>query len=115
MIAVIGNLIEPVYGPDFSASRFHINEDDDFSNLTILETVAGDEGMYHCAQIGYFNIQWSAWYLLFEGKNALFLPALLMLLLNKTWQVSLKNATVFVFVFFLKERPRRWPTGSSRG
>lgn len=72
MIAVIGKLVKPMYGANFSASRFQINEDEDFSNLTILETIAGDEGMYHCALMGYFNIWWSAFYLLFEGKNDFF-------------------------------------------
>lgn len=69
MIAVTGNLPKPVYGANFSASRFQINKGEDVSNLTILETIPGDEGMYHCALMGYFNIWWSTYYLLFEGKN----------------------------------------------
>lgn len=72
MVAMTGNLLEPEYGADFSASRFQINEDEDSSNLTVLETIAGDEGMYHCALMGYFSIWWSARYLLFEGKNDFF-------------------------------------------
>lgn len=72
MIAFTGDLLKPVYVADSSASRFQINEDNEFSNLTILETIEGDEQMYHCALIGYFNIQWSAFYLLFEGKNDFF-------------------------------------------
>lgn len=69
MVITFNNLVNPVYGADFSASRLQIKEDEGGFNLTILETISGDEGMYHCALVDYFSIRWSASYLLIEGKN----------------------------------------------
>lgn len=74
IVVVIASLLNPKYGPDFSASRFQIKEDEDVSNLTILETISGDQGMYHCGLMDYFSLKWSASYLLIEGKkNNMFL------------------------------------------
>uniref|UniRef100_A0A3Q4G9U9 Ig-like domain-containing protein n=1 Tax=Neolamprologus brichardi TaxID=32507 RepID=A0A3Q4G9U9_NEOBR len=38
----------PEYGPEFSDSRFNVNNDKNFSNLIILKTIQEDEGIYHC-------------------------------------------------------------------
>lgn len=70
MVVTFNNLVKPMYGAEFSASRMQIKEDEGGCNLTILETISGDEGMYHCALIDY--LWWSASYLLIEGKNDLF-------------------------------------------
>ncbi|XP_056899104.1 uncharacterized protein LOC130531226 [Takifugu flavidus] len=69
MVVTYNNLVKPMYGADFSASRLQIKEDEGGFNLTILETISGDEGMYHCALIDYFSIRWSASYLLIEGET----------------------------------------------
>lgn len=58
-----------MYGSDFFASRLQIKEDEDVSNLTILETISGDQGMYHCGLMDYLSVRWSASYLLIEGKG----------------------------------------------
>lgn len=73
MVVTFINLVKPLYGAEFSASRLQIKQDEGGCNLTILETISGDEGMYHCALIDYFSIRWSASYLLIEGKNDFFL------------------------------------------
>lgn len=69
MVVTFQKLVKPVYGAEFSASRLQIRADEVGCNLTILETISGDEGMYHCALIDYFSIKWSASYLLIEGKS----------------------------------------------
>uniref|UniRef100_I3KV95 Ig-like domain-containing protein n=1 Tax=Oreochromis niloticus TaxID=8128 RepID=I3KV95_ORENI len=45
------------FGPGFSSLRFRINNDANFSSLTILETVQEDEGHYHCV-----NTEWTSNY-----------------------------------------------------
>lgn len=72
MVVTFNNLVSPVFGADFSASRLQIKENEGGINLTILETISGDEGLYHCALVDYFSIRWSASYLLIEGKNDFF-------------------------------------------
>lgn len=74
MVVTFNNFVKPIFGADFSASRLQVKEDEGGFNLTILETISGDEGMYHCALIDYFSIRWSAFYLLIKGKNHFFLP-----------------------------------------
>lgn len=61
-----------MYGSDLSASRLQIKEDEDISNLAILETISGDQGMYHCGLMDYFSVRWSASDLLIEGKGFFF-------------------------------------------
>uniref|UniRef100_A0A3P8NL74 Ig-like domain-containing protein n=1 Tax=Astatotilapia calliptera TaxID=8154 RepID=A0A3P8NL74_ASTCA len=54
----------PEYGPEFSNSRFNVNNDKNFSNLMILKTIQEDEGIYHCGITEWINAEWSGTYLL---------------------------------------------------
>lgn len=101
MVVTFNNLVKPVYGADFSASRLQIKEDEGGFNLTILETISGDEGMYHCALVDYFSIRWSTSYLLIEGKNHFFF-CLCMSVLD-IFQKVVDNVVTFFF-FFSQER-----------
>ncbi|XP_027863902.1 uncharacterized protein LOC114138712 isoform X1 [Xiphophorus couchianus] len=57
------NLIKPIYGPEFSTSRFDVKNTNKMSNLTILKTVQQDEGMYHCIQTDMYGSTCSGTYL----------------------------------------------------
>lgn len=60
---------QPEYAPNFPASRFQVNSDDNLSNLTILRTRQEDEGMYHCAVSEWIiKTVWSGTYLLLKGN-----------------------------------------------
>uniref|UniRef100_A0A671Y0H6 Ig-like domain-containing protein n=1 Tax=Sparus aurata TaxID=8175 RepID=A0A671Y0H6_SPAAU len=60
---------QPEYAPEFPASRFQVNSNDNFSNLTILRTRQEDEGMYHCAVSEWIiKTVWSGTYLLLKGN-----------------------------------------------
>ncbi|XP_027132799.1 uncharacterized protein LOC113745455 [Larimichthys crocea] len=59
----------PVYGPDFSASRLEVKLNKNMSILTILKTKEEDEGMYHCAEVEWTKITWSATYLSLRGNT----------------------------------------------
>uniref|UniRef100_A0A8P4KFU3 Ig-like domain-containing protein n=1 Tax=Dicentrarchus labrax TaxID=13489 RepID=A0A8P4KFU3_DICLA len=61
--------INPVYGPEFSASRLDLNIHKNISKLTILRTIQEDEGMYHCALVDYAKITWSGTYLSITGNT----------------------------------------------
>uniref|UniRef100_A0A668SBS8 Ig-like domain-containing protein n=1 Tax=Oreochromis aureus TaxID=47969 RepID=A0A668SBS8_OREAU len=58
----------PEYGPEFSNSRFNLNNDNNFSNLIILKTIREDEGIYHCGITEWINAEWSGTYLLVKGN-----------------------------------------------
>nr|XP_024661594.1 uncharacterized protein LOC112436338 [Maylandia zebra] len=58
----------PEYGPEFSNSRFNVNNDKNFSNLMILKTIQEDEGIYHCGITEWINAEWSGTYLLVKGN-----------------------------------------------
>ncbi|XP_030252138.1 uncharacterized protein LOC115568718 isoform X2 [Sparus aurata] len=61
---------QPEYAPEFPASRFQVNSNDNFSNLTILRTRQEDEGMYHCAVSEWIiKTVWSGTYLLLKGNT----------------------------------------------
>ncbi|CAI5652839.1 unnamed protein product [Oreochromis niloticus] len=69
-LKLIVSLIQsPDFGPGFSSSRFRINNDANFSSLTILETVQEDEGHYHCVDTEWIGTTWSGTYLLVKGKT----------------------------------------------
>lgn len=70
MIAALQKHAKPLYGTHFSTSRVEVEEDIHMSNLTILRTIPEDEGMYHCAVMGWLDIFWSATYLMVKGKHA---------------------------------------------
>ncbi|CAI5652793.1 unnamed protein product [Oreochromis niloticus] len=59
----------PEYGPAFSQSRFNIDKDNNFSNVTILKTVQEDEGIYHCGLTEWIRTNWSGTYLFVKGNN----------------------------------------------
>ncbi|XP_073343648.1 uncharacterized protein [Pagrus major] len=59
----------PVYEPEFSASRLDLKVEKNISNLTILRTTEEDEGMYHCAVIYWNEIFWSGTYLSLKGNT----------------------------------------------
>lgn len=60
---------QPEYAPGFSNSRFQVNSDDNFCNLTILRTRRDDEGTYHCAVSEWIiKTVWSGTYLLLKGN-----------------------------------------------
>ncbi|MEQ2238171.1 hypothetical protein ILYODFUR_030536 [Ilyodon furcidens] len=50
LIVMQWKLMNPTYGPEFSASRLIVTNSKEMSNLTILKTLQQDGGMYHCAQ-----------------------------------------------------------------
>ncbi|XP_078116305.1 uncharacterized protein LOC144524135 isoform X4 [Sander vitreus] len=61
---------KPAYAPEFSESRLEMNNDNNFSNLTILRTIQEDEGMYHCASMEWLTSPvWSGTYLLIKGNS----------------------------------------------
>uniref|UniRef100_A0A3P9PGT5 Ig-like domain-containing protein n=1 Tax=Poecilia reticulata TaxID=8081 RepID=A0A3P9PGT5_POERE len=49
----------PNYGPAFSASKFSV------TNYSIQQ----DEGMYHCALIGWTESMWTGTYLMVKGRH----------------------------------------------
>uniref|UniRef100_A0A3P8RW49 Ig-like domain-containing protein n=1 Tax=Amphiprion percula TaxID=161767 RepID=A0A3P8RW49_AMPPE len=61
----------PQFAPEFSSSRWKVNSDDRFTNLTILTTIQEDEGIYHCAIFAFYGVEskWSGTYLIVKGNN----------------------------------------------
>ncbi|XP_040903640.1 uncharacterized protein LOC121188131 [Toxotes jaculatrix] len=55
--------------PEFSESRWKVNNAENCSNLTILSTIPEDEGMYHCELKEWINTKWSGTYLLVKGNS----------------------------------------------
>uniref|UniRef100_A0A3P9CNQ7 Ig-like domain-containing protein n=1 Tax=Maylandia zebra TaxID=106582 RepID=A0A3P9CNQ7_9CICH len=55
---------EPVYASPFLKSRFPAKNANNFSKLTILETIKEDEGIYHCGTTTWCDLEWSGTYLL---------------------------------------------------
>lgn len=60
---------EPVYASPFLKSRFPAKNANNFSKLTILETIQEDEGIYHCGMTAWHNLEWSGTYLLVKGNK----------------------------------------------
>uniref|UniRef100_A0A3P8NKQ8 Ig-like domain-containing protein n=1 Tax=Astatotilapia calliptera TaxID=8154 RepID=A0A3P8NKQ8_ASTCA len=60
---------EPVYASPFLKSRFSAKNANNFSKLTILETIQEDEGIYHCGTTTWHNLEWSGTYLLVKGNT----------------------------------------------
>ncbi|XP_030252146.1 immunoglobulin superfamily member 3-like [Sparus aurata] len=59
----------PVFGPEFSASRLDLKVEKNISKLTILRTTEEDEGMYHCAVIDWNDTFWNGTYLSLKGNT----------------------------------------------
>ncbi|XP_074505793.1 uncharacterized protein LOC141775953 [Sebastes fasciatus] len=61
---------KPEYAPQFSESRLEVNNDNNFSNLTILRTIQEDEGLYHCEITDRWKTpEWNGTYLLLKGNT----------------------------------------------
>uniref|UniRef100_A0A3B5R066 Ig-like domain-containing protein n=1 Tax=Xiphophorus maculatus TaxID=8083 RepID=A0A3B5R066_XIPMA len=67
LIVMQQGMTNPNYGPAFSSSKFTTN-DGIIRNLTILRTIQQDEGMYHCALIGWTESTWTGTYLMVKGR-----------------------------------------------
>uniref|UniRef100_A0A4W6CFN3 Ig-like domain-containing protein n=1 Tax=Lates calcarifer TaxID=8187 RepID=A0A4W6CFN3_LATCA len=67
IVTVFGST-KPEYAPGFLKLRLEVKNDKKFSNLTIVRTIHGDEGMYHCAVLEWNNATWSGTYLSVKGK-----------------------------------------------
>lgn len=60
----------PEFVPEFNGSRWKVNYDKTFTNLTILKTTKEDEGIYHCGVAEWFkSTKWTGTYLLIKGNN----------------------------------------------
>uniref|UniRef100_A0A3P8RYF8 Ig-like domain-containing protein n=1 Tax=Amphiprion percula TaxID=161767 RepID=A0A3P8RYF8_AMPPE len=60
----------PQFAPEFPTSRWKVNSDHNFINLTILRTIQEDEGIYHCAIIEWAaNFKCSATFLIVKGDS----------------------------------------------
>ncbi|XP_030596075.1 uncharacterized protein LOC115787482 [Archocentrus centrarchus] len=60
----------PEFAPEFPGSRWKVNYDKNFSNLTILRTNQEDEGIYHCGFTEWLqHIKWTGTYLLVKGNT----------------------------------------------
>ncbi|XP_051810416.1 uncharacterized protein LOC110968794 [Acanthochromis polyacanthus] len=61
----------PQFVPEFSSSRWKVNSDGNFANLTILRTFQEDEGIYHCAIFAFYGVEskWSGTYLIVKGDS----------------------------------------------
>uniref|UniRef100_A0A3P8RWE9 Ig-like domain-containing protein n=1 Tax=Amphiprion percula TaxID=161767 RepID=A0A3P8RWE9_AMPPE len=70
LIVILQKSLTPQFEPEFSNSRWKVNNDDNFSNLTILSTIQEDEGIYHCAVIAWFgSSKWTGTYLIVKGDS----------------------------------------------
>uniref|UniRef100_A0A3B4TDP6 Uncharacterized LOC111232580 n=1 Tax=Seriola dumerili TaxID=41447 RepID=A0A3B4TDP6_SERDU len=69
IIATQRKSINPVYGPEFSASRLEVKQSKNIVKLTILKTAHKDEGMYHCAVIDWTENTWTGTYLSVKGNS----------------------------------------------
>lgn len=58
----------PVFGPEYSASRVDLKVHMSISYLTIFKTTEEDEGIYHCAVKDWAKITWSGTYLSLKGN-----------------------------------------------
>lgn len=85
VIAMLRKNTSPYYGPGFNSSNFKTMDGDKMSNLTILRTALQDEGMYHCAHIGWLESTWNGIYLSLKGKY------LIKLQLYLLWLKSIKR------------------------
>uniref|UniRef100_A0A3Q4H8X5 Ig-like domain-containing protein n=1 Tax=Neolamprologus brichardi TaxID=32507 RepID=A0A3Q4H8X5_NEOBR len=70
LIVTLSKSAPPEYSPEFSRKRFHVENANNVSNLTVLMTVQEDEGIYHCGIAEWmYPIQWSETYLSVKGKT----------------------------------------------
>uniref|UniRef100_A0A3Q1CNA8 Ig-like domain-containing protein n=1 Tax=Amphiprion ocellaris TaxID=80972 RepID=A0A3Q1CNA8_AMPOC len=71
LIVTLRKQTTPQFAPEFLSARWKVNSDDNFPNLTILRTIQGDEGIYHCAFITLYGTtsEWIGTYLIVKGNN----------------------------------------------
>lgn len=63
----------PQFAPEFTPSRWKVNYDKKFSNLTILRINQEDEGIYHCGITEWRqDTKWTGTYLLVKGNNVFY-------------------------------------------
>ncbi|XP_019217634.1 uncharacterized protein LOC102079056 [Oreochromis niloticus] len=61
---------QPKFSAEFNQSRWKVNYNENFTNLTILRANQEDEGIYHCGITEWFkNTEWSGSYLLVKGHT----------------------------------------------
>uniref|UniRef100_A0AAZ1XSN0 Ig-like domain-containing protein n=1 Tax=Oreochromis aureus TaxID=47969 RepID=A0AAZ1XSN0_OREAU len=61
---------QPEFSAEFTQSRWKVNYNENFTNLTILRANQEDEGIYHCGITEWFkNTEWSGSYLLVKGRT----------------------------------------------
>uniref|UniRef100_A0A3Q3B712 Ig-like domain-containing protein n=1 Tax=Kryptolebias marmoratus TaxID=37003 RepID=A0A3Q3B712_KRYMA len=60
---------KPEFGPEFSDSRWKIDDDKKISKMSILKTTEEDEGTYHCVVSDWKDpFKWNGTYLIVKGK-----------------------------------------------
>ncbi|XP_067375574.1 uncharacterized protein [Channa argus] len=70
LVVILRKSTKPEFSKGFPESRMKVDDDNSFSNLTILRTIEEDEGMYQCAVIEWMTIPvWSGTYLLIKGNS----------------------------------------------
>uniref|UniRef100_A0A3P9PHQ1 Ig-like domain-containing protein n=1 Tax=Poecilia reticulata TaxID=8081 RepID=A0A3P9PHQ1_POERE len=63
----------PEFEPEFSKSRWEVNNNQKFSSLTLLKASYSDDGLYHCALAAWKgNIEWRGTYWIVIGKELCF-------------------------------------------
>uniref|UniRef100_A0A3Q1CU56 Ig-like domain-containing protein n=1 Tax=Amphiprion ocellaris TaxID=80972 RepID=A0A3Q1CU56_AMPOC len=71
LIVTLRKNAKPQFAPEFLSARWKVNSDDNFTNLTILRTIQGDEGIYHCAFITLYGTtsEWIGTYLIVKKTS----------------------------------------------
>ncbi|KAK2848675.1 hypothetical protein Q5P01_008509 [Channa striata] len=70
LVVTLRKSTKPVFSKEFLESRLKVDDDECFSNLTILRTIEEDEGMYHCGVLEWMATPvWSGTYLLIKGNS----------------------------------------------
>ncbi|KAK2848682.1 hypothetical protein Q5P01_008516 [Channa striata] len=70
LVVTLRKSTKPVFSKEFPESRLKVDDDERFSNLTILRTIEEDEGMYHCGVLEWMATPvWSGTYLLIKGNS----------------------------------------------
>ena len=91
---------QPVYEAGFSDSRFKVNADNNnMTYLTILRTVQGDEGMYHCAVMDWAKLTWSGTYLSLKGNYVICFCAVLESLLASLCECFVTKIPFLISIF----------------
>uniref|UniRef100_A0A3Q1ET60 Ig-like domain-containing protein n=1 Tax=Acanthochromis polyacanthus TaxID=80966 RepID=A0A3Q1ET60_9TELE len=100
----------PQFAPEFSTSKWKVNSDHNFSNLTILRTIQEDEGLYHCVIIEWAaKFKCSSTFLIVKGNIMRFCLKTFVasvFLISSVRNEALKNLNILeVFWFRMNVRP----------